>query len=158
MYFAVIWTLNLKIFPNHGRIFTWRQSSDHSIELWKHSSLKLIVESSRGFKIVTCYMRYWCIILKFNTRNRMWNLKNTLCTQCLYRWRFHAKSVFFFDIFSGDMHFLSGDLPYCWSGSWRRYNLKCVCSSVNGDMASLSLSLWVTIKRFQRSFHIQFSC
>ena len=33
------------------------------------------------------------------------NLKNTFCTLCLRDWRFHAKLVFFFNLFSGYLHF-----------------------------------------------------
>ena len=33
------------------------------------------------------------------------NVKNTLCTLYLWRWEFLAKSVFFFNIFSADLHF-----------------------------------------------------
>ena len=48
----------------------------------------------------------WGIILKVSTRNRGLNLKNTLFPQCLWSFRFHSKSVFFFNIFSGDLHFI----------------------------------------------------
>ena len=50
---------------------------------------------------------YWHIIWNVNTRNRRLNLKNTLCTLCLWGvgWRFLAKPVFFITIFCGDLHF-----------------------------------------------------
>ena len=75
--------------------------------------LRLIVKRLGGFKVVSCYMRYWCNIWKVNTRNIGLNLKNTLCTQCLLGWGFHAKSVFL-NIFIGDLHFFSGDIPKYW--------------------------------------------
>ena len=75
--------------------------------------LRLIVKRLGGFKVMSCYMRYWCNIWKVNTRNIGLNLKNTLCTQCLLGWVFHAKSVFF-NIYIGDLHFFSGDIPKYW--------------------------------------------
>ena len=44
-------------------------------------------------------------LLKKLTTEIGFNLKNILCTQCLWGWRFHVKSVFFFNIFSGELHF-----------------------------------------------------
>ena len=38
-------TVNLKVFPNHGWIYTWRWNPDQSIELWRDLSLRLIVKS-----------------------------------------------------------------------------------------------------------------
>ena len=49
------------------------------------------------------YMGYWYIIWKINTFAH--NVTPFLCTQCLYGWKFYAKSTFFFNIFSGDLHF-----------------------------------------------------
>ena len=36
-------TVNLKIFPNHGGIYTCRKSLDQSIELWKDLSSRLTI-------------------------------------------------------------------------------------------------------------------
>ena len=33
------------------------------------------------------------------------NLKTIICTLCLWGWGFHAKAVFFVNIFSVDLHF-----------------------------------------------------
>ena len=44
-------------------------------------------------------MGYLYIIWKGNTRYRGLNFKSTVCTQCLWGWGFHAKSVFFFKCF-----------------------------------------------------------
>ena len=37
-------TVNLKILPNHGGIFMRRFGTDHSLELWKDLSSRLIVK------------------------------------------------------------------------------------------------------------------
>ena len=42
-----------------------------------------------------------------NARNEELDLKYTLSTQCLWCWVFHAKCVFFLNIFSGDLLFMS---------------------------------------------------
>ena len=89
--FASNWnTVNLKIFPNHGGIFTWRWwSLDHSIELWKDLFLKLIVKRGQRlcrvqFSSCDPELGYWYIIWTVNTRKRELNLKNTLCILSLW--------------------------------------------------------------------------
>ena len=79
------------------------------MKLWTNSSLKLI---ARGFKGRIMFslphadhdlgflINYW----KVNTSNRKLNLK-LHCTLCLTGREPHAKPVFFFNIFSGGLHF-----------------------------------------------------
>ena len=35
--------VNLKIFPNYGRVYSWRKIPDQSIELWKYFSLRSLL-------------------------------------------------------------------------------------------------------------------
>ena len=48
------------------------------------------------FPIIDPDLGYWYIIWKVNTTNRGLNFTNTLCTLCLWSWRFHWKSVVLF--------------------------------------------------------------
>ena len=49
-----------------------------------------------AFPLTNPDLGYGYIIWKVNTTNRGMNLKNTLCTICIWGWGFHVKPVFFF--------------------------------------------------------------
>ena len=104
-HFPVIWTLLIWNFC-HGGIFTWRQSPDYSVELWKDLSLRLLVKSFQ----IKCHVQFPSF--QVNIRNRGLNLKNAFCTLCLWEWGFHAVPLFFFNIF-GDLHFDALILGLC---------------------------------------------
>ena len=77
--FPIIWTLNPSIFPNHDGKFTFTLSPDHSIELWKDLSLRVIVKRFQRFSCLVSFMLTvtWGIDIFENSRQ---NLKKTLCT------------------------------------------------------------------------------
>ena len=79
---------------NHGGIFTWRQSPEHSIALWKDLSLKLIVTRFQRFSFphIEADLGY-CIIWKVSTKNRGLNLRDILWTLWFWELGFDAKPV-----------------------------------------------------------------
>ena len=104
LHFPAIWTMQIwKSSPSSG-IFTW-QNPDHSIELRKDVSLRLIVKRFQRLCYVyffTClpwHLEYSFFIWKVNTRNRELNLRMTCY---LHNMTHH---FFFFNILSGDLHF-----------------------------------------------------
>ena len=95
-------TVNLIFFPTMVEY----SLEDKSVTiLWNYGRIYLEVNRYEVSKAVSCYMGYWYIVWKGSTRNRGFNLKNTLCTKYLWGWGSHAKSVFFFNIFTSDLHF-----------------------------------------------------
>lgn len=81
-------TVNLKTLSKHGGIYTWRWSTEHSLELWKDLSLMLKTkrfQRSCQVQFPSCWpwTWYWYIIWRVTTTNRKLNLKNTLCILCL---------------------------------------------------------------------------
>ena len=102
-------TVNLNIFPKHSGAFTWRLSTDHSIriKLWRDSSLRLTV--AKRFQRL-CHVQFLHMLTlirgidnywKDKMRSKRLNLK-THFALCVWRWKFHAKPVFFFNIFTHD--------------------------------------------------------
>ena len=91
------------------QIFIWRLNLDHSIHLWKDLSLSLIV---KRFQKLLCSVSLrstltWCVDILFEkstpeTGEWIWKTSFALC---LWGWGFHAKPVFFFNIFTGDPHY-----------------------------------------------------
>ena len=71
------------------------------------------VESSSVFLLLTLSWGFAILFEKLEF-NRGLNLQNNFWTLCLWGWEFHAKPVFFFNIFSGDLHL---DVLIC--GSFR---------------------------------------
>ena len=70
-------------------------------------------------------------------------MKSNLCTLCLRGWRFHAKLVFTFNIFTGDFYFDALairllDLPSYGPDPRRWYTLKGVCWCVKEVVGSLA--------------------
>ena len=67
--------------PFHPGIYTWRSSSDQSIELWKDLSFRLVVKRFQRLRhvqvpfIIDTELDYWHIIWKVVTTNRGLNLK-----------------------------------------------------------------------------------
>ena len=59
-----------------------------------------------SFQFPSCWSWPGALICwKVNTVNRWLNFKNTFCKLCLLERGFRAKPVFFFNIFSGNLHF-----------------------------------------------------
>ena len=80
---------------------------------------------------MSCSPSRWYIIWKVKSINRVLDLKGTFSTICLTGSGFHARLVFFFNTFSGDLYLdvlkILLDLPSYGSDSWRRYTLKGAC-------------------------------
>ena len=64
-------------------------------------SLKLIVKIFQR----PCHVHPGLDILLGKLKAQVFDLKNTLCTICLTGSGFHARPVFFFNTFSGDLYF-----------------------------------------------------
>ena len=80
-------TVNLTIFPNHGGIYFGRQSLQHSIELWKDLSLRLVVKRCQK----SCHVQFplfwaWPGVLIYDLKSSlhiMPTLLGILCKACL---------------------------------------------------------------------------
>ena len=92
-------SVNLKIFPNHGGIFTWRLRLNPFMELWNDLSLRLIVNRFQGlFRAhISPDLVYWLITWKLTPEIRGWIYKTPFAhyasgrgdsmENCLFRYR-----------------------------------------------------------------------
>ena len=92
-------SVNLKIFPNHGGIFTWRLRLNPFMELWNDLSLRLIVNGFQGlFRAhISPDLVYWLITWKLTPEIRGWIYKTPFAhyasgrgdsmENCLFRYR-----------------------------------------------------------------------
>ena len=86
-------TVNLKIFANHKGIYTWRQSSDRSTELWKYLFLKLIIRSFQMLCLVQTDLAI--LFVKLTAQKEYWIWKMPSAHDASGVRGFHAKPFLF---------------------------------------------------------------
>ena len=113
-FYSILNTVNLNILLNHSEIFTWRLSPDHcrGIKLWKFLFIFQRLCHVQFFLRLTLTWGIDILFDKLTRETRVWIWKTHFAVY-FRGWRFYTKPVFFFNNFSGDLHFDASFLGLC---------------------------------------------